>query len=698
MDARSLVPSLAAVPLLLFTTAVLTTGSAQAQPEEGELDRVRMLEILRDAQPPPVLPESRTFSAEESHSAAQRATAGYDLATGEETFVAGIDATFVRSLPPDPPLGVDLSPPAEILEGAGPVEFGGAPSPFAATPPSALADATPYPWSTIYKLLMRFNVGGTDYYYVCSAWSAGSFHLVTAGHCIYNWDPNGDGSSSDADWADEVWAWAAQGDVVNPVGDSNVEPDRPFGEGKGVYLRSYSGWTSSMNYDHDWGVITLNRRDGDHTGWMGRETNTTSSLNFSGYPVETPYVPSGTVVQYYGFDANNVNGYTCCRIGLDAYVYGGHSGGPSWRYDSGAGDRWVEGIHSTSDRMGAAYDTYLTSGKRSDLNTYMSDDETARPPTARPDLIEYFFDGNNRKDISPNAVAKGGDLTVEYNLLNSGFASSGTVTVDFYLSANTFISTSDTFIGSRTLPSLSAYTASNPTTVLTIPTSVSSGTYYVGWIASGTVAEYATGNNTAVIADETVSIFVPSPTDTPTLTPTPTNTPGPPPATCGAAPASGCAVASKEIVKIKNTGDAGKNQILWKLVGGTAAKAEFGDPVNGTTSYALCVYKDGSLIMSPVVTADGGWKEISKGFKYKNKGSNPDGIFKVLLKEGTAKAKILIKGKGSKLTVPSIPLNASTGVTVQLRKDIGSGSECWESVFVPPYKKDGAPLFKDKEP
>ena len=34
----------------------------------------------------------------------------------------------------------------------------------------------------------------------------------------------------------------------------------------------------------------------------------------------------------------------------NAYKYGGHSGGPSWRYDTTSGKDYVEGIHSTSSR------------------------------------------------------------------------------------------------------------------------------------------------------------------------------------------------------------------------------------------------------------------------------------------------------------------------------------------------------------
>ena len=257
-----------------------------------------------------------------------------------------------------------------------------------ATHPSPLLDSLVYPWSTIFKLLVRFHVGSTDYYYVCSAFAAGPFHLVTAGHCVFNWDPNGDGQTNDRKWADEIWAWAAQTDQISPSG----VPDRPYGQAKMVYMRSYDGWMQLEQFDNDWGVITLDRRDGDHTGWMGRDTATASSVHFSGYPVQLPYVPSGTLVQYSGFDVGNVLGYSCCRINLNAFIYGGHSGGPSWRVDDATGDAFVEGIHSTSNRSGSATDTYLNAQKRADLLSFQSDDETTRPPVAEADLTEYQFD------------------------------------------------------------------------------------------------------------------------------------------------------------------------------------------------------------------------------------------------------------------------------------------------------------------
>jgi hypothetical protein len=475
--------------LLGFATAATTRAS-----DSGDaLERQRLLEILRTAKPAPN-PPGPVYSAADSESELQRATVGMDLMTGDEIFV--------------PASGPDFAPPPadEGFRGAAPArdagleDRGGDSAEGVATPPDPLPDALFYPYQTIYKMLMRFRVAGIDYYYVCTAWSAGSFHVVSAGHCVYNFDPNDDGSTADQRWADEVWLWGAQSDFTTPIG----EPDQAFGEAKGTYLRSYTGWTVDHNYDHDWSVITLNRRDGDHTGWMGRETDTAASLNFSGYSVETPYVPAGTLVQYEGFDTNNVLGYTCCRIDLSAFIYGGHSGGPSWRYDGA--DRWVQGIHSTSNRVGNADDTYLTAGKRTDLNNYMTTDAVDRPPTPRPDLIEYYFGGTDNKELFDNSVPQGNNLNVEYNALNSGFAASGTVTVDFYLSSNQIISPADSLIDSVTLSSLAAFTFANPTSAVTVPWNHSLGTYYLGWILSGTVTEYATTNNAVVISNETLTV------------------------------------------------------------------------------------------------------------------------------------------------------------------------------------------------
>lgn len=488
---------------VLFTTiAILAAASAvPAQFEnDHEDDPERGLsEKLRTAKPAPNPPPKRFYDDAESASGEHRRPVVLNSLTREVKVLEAAPAfKSWEVLPPDPPyLGADVTP-RSLTEGF--------PTKITPTTPSPRTNNMSYPWRTLHKLVMRYNVGGTNYYYSCTGWAAGSFHVVTAGHCVYSFDPDDNPSTDGEQWADEVWVFAAQGDVVEPYGPERWEVDRPYGEAKDVTIRSYTGWTDYENHAHDWAVITLNRRDGDRTGWMGRESDCADSLNFSGYPTETPYVPVDSVVQFYGYDTDNVAYCLINRIGMDAYMYGGHSGGPSWRYESSSGNRYVEGIHSTSDRSGSTQETRLTDGKRSDINAWMSTDESVRPPVARPDLIEYYFDGNTRKDVVTNSVAQGETIQVEYNVFNSGFASSGTFDVDFYLSTNTYITTGDFAIGTRS-HSLNAWTFTNPTATLTVPASVPTGLYYVGWLISGGVTEYSADNNRVVIADEIVNVL-----------------------------------------------------------------------------------------------------------------------------------------------------------------------------------------------
>ena len=58
----------------------------------------------------------------------------------------------------------------------------------------------------------------------------------------------------------------------------------------------------------------------------------------------------------------------------------------------------------------------------------------------------------------------------------------------------------------------------------------------------------------------------------------------------------------------------------------------------------------------------------------------PDGLQQVLLKSGDA-TKILVKGKGDLLPMPTLPLTPT--VTVQLKSETGV---CWEARYSTPQK------------
>src|SRR5262249_11281318 len=139
------------------------------------------------------------------------------------------------------------------------------------TAPAPLYYPYSFPYVSEFRLLMRFPVSGFgDQYYLCSASTVSDFHLLSAGHCVYNHDPLGDGSGRGAGFAAEIWAWPAETDVVAPL-DHSAWPDYPLGVAKMTYETTYNAWTQNSDLNWDISFIALDRRIGDHTGWMGTE-------------------------------------------------------------------------------------------------------------------------------------------------------------------------------------------------------------------------------------------------------------------------------------------------------------------------------------------------------------------------------------------------------------------------------------------
>jgi len=372
------------------------------------------------------------------------------------------------------------------------------------TKPGPLYSPYSFPFRTEFRMLMRFYVSGFgNQYYLCSASSASNFHLLSAAHCIYNHDPLGDGSGRGAGWASEVWAWPAETDVVQPVDHDNW-PDYPYGVAKMTYEVTYNAWINSSDLNWDFSFITLDRRIGDHVGWMGFEWGVNaSSLNFDGYPAESPYVPSNNPFQYPGFDSGNVIGYTCCRIQLSAYTYGGHSGGGVWRYDGT--NRYIEGVNSTSNRAGYAEATLLRGSNYTDLQNAIANDRNVRPPVDRAQLIEYVFNTSS-KGLLNTAVSLGQSFGVTLNAFNAGYASAGDTVAYVYLTPYESSVTAGTYIGAVDLGTLGAYTYTVQNRYITVPSYVTPGYYYVGWVLGGTNSQYGTDQNTAIITSQVLHV------------------------------------------------------------------------------------------------------------------------------------------------------------------------------------------------
>ncbi|MBI3784724.1 MAG: hypothetical protein HY270_15130 [Deltaproteobacteria bacterium] len=222
------------------------------------------------------------------------------------------------------------------------------------------------------------------------------------------------------------------------------------------------------------------------------------------------------------------------------------------------------------------------------------------------------------------------------------------------------------------------------------------------------------------------------PTQTPTVTSTPTNTPtstgtNTPTVTatptfeggCAATPISSCRTPGAGSFLLSDNSNNNKDNLSWVWShGATTTLSEFGDPVNGTSSYRVCVYDESNGVptlklgalapagglchgLTPCWKATG--KKTSTGYVYVDRDLTPNGLLRVALKAevpGKSKAKIVVRGKGPNLPMPapagSTLLLQDTNVVVQLVKS--DGGVCWESVYPAAAKKSALAVFKDTLP
>jgi hypothetical protein len=184
--------------------------------------------------------------------------------------------------------------------------------------------------------------------------------------------------------------------------------------------------------------------------------------------------------------------------------------------------------------------------------------------------------------------------------------------------------------------------------------------------------------------------------------PTPTATPA---VVCGATPAPGCIASGKGslLVDEKKPGKEKLKVTLGKLQV-AVTQGEFGNPVNGTTAYAVCVYDDTNQLRGEYSLDRAGamcgdkpcWKAVSdKGYAYKDKDATADGIAQAKLGGGDAgKGSVKIQGKNSSGNLPTGVvaglLNNPFGATVQI---LSSNAACF-SLGLTDVKKADSTVFK----
>jgi hypothetical protein len=183
---------------------------------------------------------------------------------------------------------------------------------------------------------------------------------------------------------------------------------------------------------------------------------------------------------------------------------------------------------------------------------------------------------------------------------------------------------------------------------------------------------------------------------------------------CRTTPRLGCRTSGKSVVQLKDDPNDTKDKLSWRWDQGALTGVNaFGDPVNGSTDYAFCLYqtdKDNPvpmLAMRAEIPAGGKcgtsscWSVLpgGVGLQYTDAAATEDGIQSVLLQAGPAgAAKVELKGGGVNLPIPA-PFDANhligenPAVTAQLVNRLG---QCWESKYVLPAAASTVSHFKDK--
>ena len=309
------------------------------------------------------------------------------------------------------------------------------------------------------------------------------YHFLTAGHVVH--------SSTKGGWATSMEI------ALGQDGDEKF-----YGVADWNYVRSYSGWTDDRSADHDWALVTLDRNLGNYTGWLGYESRADDE-DYDGMTVNTAGYPSDRSTN--GVDMYYTNGptdhasthrvYYSGEDGMDTYE--GQSGSPVWRYISDSGMRYINAVHA---KGGSTLNsgTRITGTKFNSLQSWKSTDDSVRPPTDRPDLVDYdeWFD-TNYSHFTPTYANPGDYFNVRSVVRNNGTAAAGNFNVSFYASTNDYISNSDYLIGTTTISSLNPFSWAYADWSGTLSSAIPVGTYFVGWIidSAGSQQEFLENNN-----------------------------------------------------------------------------------------------------------------------------------------------------------------------------------------------------------
>jgi len=155
------------------------------------------------------------------------------------------------------------------------------------------------------------------------------------------------------------------------------------------------------------------------------------------------------------------------------------------------------------------------------------------------------------------------------------------------------------------------------------------------------------------------------------------------PSVCPATPRVGCLDADRSVVRATDRrpdGPSDNDRLVWKWISRQpSALGTWGSPLDGETSYQLCVYGDEGLrvaldVATPATcTSLGCWRETRKGYEFRD--INDDGVSAMRTIASTTKpsTKFILVARG-----PSSFIGVSTDLVLQLlRRD--DETTCWQS-------------------